>query len=59
MITNMGLFVDEWPTGVGCDASGVVEKVGENAVEKFKVGDYICGCTRLGIREYGTAQEYV
>ena len=47
-----------FPVGLGVDAAGVVVKVGSNAGHKFKVGDEVCGCTRLGSRGYNTAQEF-
>jgi NADPH:quinone reductase-like Zn-dependent oxidoreductase len=50
--------VDGFPVGLGVDAAGVVTKVGEKASSKFKVGDEVCGCTRLGSRGYNTAQEF-
>jgi hypothetical protein len=46
------------PIVLGCDASGTVVEVGEG-VSKFKVGDAIFGCTRLGVKGYGTFQEFV
>ena len=52
------LLVDGFPIGLGVDAAGVVVKAGENASTKFKVGDEVCGCTRLGSRDYSTAQEF-
>jgi NADPH:quinone reductase-like Zn-dependent oxidoreductase len=55
----MGLLVaDGFPVGLGVDAAGVVVKVGDQAGAKFKVGDEVCGCTRLGTRGYNTAQEF-
>lgn len=39
--------------------AGVVVKVGENAASMFKVGDHVCGCTRLGYPGYNSGQEYV
>lgn len=56
----MGLLVDKWPAGLGADASGVIVDAGKVAQEKygFKKGDYVCGCTRIGMREYSTAREY-
>lgn len=53
-----GMLVLSWPIVLGCDASGVVVEVGED-VKKFKVGDAVFGCTRLGAEEHGTFQEYV
>jgi NADPH:quinone reductase-like Zn-dependent oxidoreductase len=54
-----GLLVLGWPWVVGCDAAGVVVKVGETAASVFKEGDEVCGCTRLGSPGYSTGQEYV
>ena len=53
-----GLLVTAWPIVLGCDASGVVVEVGEAAASDFKIGDRVCGCTRLGIPGYSTFQEY-
>jgi NADPH:quinone reductase-like Zn-dependent oxidoreductase len=53
-----GMLVLSWPIVLGCDASGVVAEVGEG-VSKFKVGDKVFGCTRLGHAGYGTFQEFV
>lgn len=53
-----GLLIDKWPTVLGCDASGIVVELGE-AVEKFKIGDYVFGCTKFGGSDYMTFQEYV
>lgn len=55
---STGLLVTSWPIVLGCDASGEVVEIGEG-VNKFKVGDHIFGCTRLGIEGYATFQEYV
>lgn len=54
-----GLLVTAWPIVLGCDAAGVVVEVGAEASSKFKVGDEVCGCTRLGHPGYSTFQEYV
>ena len=56
----MGLLVDQWPAGLGADASGVVFEAGTEAKEKygFKEGDYVCGCTRIGDRQYATCREF-
>jgi NADPH:quinone reductase-like Zn-dependent oxidoreductase len=58
-MAQTGLLVVSWPFVPGVDASGVVVKVGENAASRFKIGDYICGCTRLGTKGHSTCQEYV
>ncbi len=38
-----GLYPLKLPTGLGLEASGVVESVGEN-VNSFKIGDRVCYC---------------
>lgn len=60
-MANTGLLVTEWPLVIGVDASGVVFECGEEASPKhgFNVGDYVCGCTRLGMKEHAAGQEYV
>ncbi|KAI9830383.1 MAG: hypothetical protein M1826_004806 [Phylliscum demangeonii] len=55
---NMGMLVDQWPAVLGCDAGGVVVDVGKDASAKFKKGDQVCGCTRLGVPGYTPYQEY-
>ena len=55
---SSGLLVTTWPIVLGCDASGVVVEVGKAAASDFKVGDRVCGCTRLGIPGHSTFQEY-
>lgn len=55
---STGLLVAAWPIVLGCDASGVVAKVGDAASSSFKVGDRVCGCTRLGVPGFSTFQEY-
>ncbi|KAL9130127.1 MAG: hypothetical protein Q9217_001601 [Psora testacea] len=55
---SIGLLVTAWPIVLGCDASGIVVKVGKAAGALFKVGDRVCGCTRLGVPGYSAFQEY-
>jgi NADPH:quinone reductase-like Zn-dependent oxidoreductase len=59
-MSQYGILVNEWPLVLGVDASGVVVEAGDVAKKEygFKVGDYVCGCTRLGSKAYSTAQEY-
>jgi NADPH:quinone reductase-like Zn-dependent oxidoreductase len=56
---SMGFLVKAWPFVPGCDAAGVVVEVGDKAGDKFKVGDEVCGCTRLGWPGHSPAQEFV
>ncbi|KAI9826824.1 MAG: lysophospholipid acyltransferase [Thelocarpon impressellum] len=53
-----GILVVSWPIVLGCDAGGVVVEVGKDAGSSFKVGDEVCGCTRLGTPGHSTLQEY-
>lgn len=59
MMRSLGILVQEWPLGLGVDVGGVVVKAGENAAPMFKVGDHVCGSTRLGYPGYNSGQEYV
>ncbi|KAE8446201.1 hypothetical protein EG329_012426 [Mollisiaceae sp. DMI_Dod_QoI] len=52
-----GQLVTAWPIVLGCDASGIVVETG-SSVKKFKQGDGIFGCTRLGVPGHSTFQEY-
>lgn len=56
---SYGMMVTSFPIVLGCDAAGVVVEVGSNAQAKFKPGDQVCGCTRLGFPGYSTFQEFV
>lgn len=62
-MADFGLLVVGWPLVPGCDAGGLVVKVGKNALNPlgtpFKEGDEVFGCTRLGCKGYSTWQEYV
>lgn len=44
---DWGILVNEWPAVFGCDIAGVIEKVGEKAAEKWKVGDKVWTLTNL------------
>ncbi len=59
-MSQYGILVVEWPLVLGVDASGVVVEAGELAQKHygFKSGDYVCGCTRLGRKQYSTGQEF-
>ncbi|KAK2758618.1 hypothetical protein FQN54_003308 [Arachnomyces sp. PD_36] len=59
LMSEKGALVKEWPLVPGIDVAGVVEKVGEKASASFKVGDPVCGCTRIGVRGYSACQEYL
>ena len=56
-----GMLVTSFPIVLGCDASGIVVGRGSD-LKKFSydnsVPEGVFGCTRLGIPEYGTFQEY-
>ncbi|EEP76683.1 predicted protein [Uncinocarpus reesii 1704] len=58
MMRTMGVLVRDWPLVPGVDAAGVVVEVGSNIAGKFKIGDHVCGCTRLGTPGHGTCQQY-
>jgi len=53
---HSGMLVTAWPAVLGCEASGVVLEAGAD-VERFRPGDRVYGCTRLGINAYTTFQE--
>lgn len=63
LMANMGLVVESFPLVPGCDAAGVVVEAGPDAVnalgERFKEGDAVFGCTRVGVWGYAAWQEYV
>jgi len=56
----MGALVLEWPLVIGCDASGVVVEASPEAESRYnlKTGTYVCGCTRIGMAQFATGQEY-
>ena len=58
-MADSGILVQSWPLIAGVDAAGVVVEVGEKAASGFKVGDEVCGCTRIGTEGYSTMEEYV
>jgi NADPH:quinone reductase-like Zn-dependent oxidoreductase len=58
-MSSTGFLVKGWPFVPGCDAAGVIVEVGDQVGDKFKVGDEVCGCTRLGWPGYSSAQEFV
>lgn len=53
---HSGLLITSWPAVIGCDASGVVIETGSD-VKRLKKGDYVLGCTRLGIPGHSIFQE--
>ncbi len=58
IMQSSGILITSFPIVLGCDASGIVVEIGEG-VGKFKVGDKVFGCTRLGCPGYSTFQEFV
>ncbi|KAF1935556.1 GroES-like protein, partial [Clathrospora elynae] len=63
MISQFGSpFIPSWPLTPGCDASGIVVRVGQNAVsalgKEFNEGDEVCGCTRVGWSGFTAWGEY-
>lgn len=40
---KVGVFVQQWPTILGCDVSGEVQEVGPEAQGRFKKGDRVIG----------------
>lgn len=58
-MSSTGLLVVGWPYVLGCDAAGVVVEVGSNVGDQFKIGDEVCGCTRLGVPGHSPGQEFV
>lgn len=57
IMQGTGQLVTAWPIVLGCDASGVIVETGED-IMRFKKGDAVFGCTRLGVPGYSTFQEY-
>jgi hypothetical protein len=53
---HTGMLVLEWPAILGCEASGVVLAAGSE-VTRFKEGDHVYGCSRLGARSFATFQD--
>ena len=56
MFLRAGVLVTAWPAVLGSDASGVVTAAGPGC-KRLKVGDRVCGCTRVGYNEYMTYQD--
>ncbi|KAB5531198.1 chaperonin 10-like protein [Coniochaeta sp. 2T2.1] len=50
-------ILSPFPAVIGCEGSGAVAAIGPNAT-RFKEGDGIFGCTRLGVSECATFQEH-
>lgn len=63
LMADMGIVAESFPLVPGCDGAGVVVKAGADAVnafgERFKEGDEVFGCTRVGVWGYAPWQEYV
>ncbi|KAF2680421.1 GroES-like protein [Lentithecium fluviatile CBS 122367] len=61
-MVNTGRLVDSWPLVPGGDAAGIVMKTGKDAYSalgpKFKEGDEVFGCVRLGVKGHGAWQEH-
>ncbi|KAG4035724.1 hypothetical protein MFRU_001g04920 [Monilinia fructicola] len=57
LMRTTGLLIPSYPIVLGCDASGIVVETGPE-VTKFRVGDGVFGCTRVGAAGYGTFQEF-
>ena len=58
-----GALVAGWPFTPGCEASGVIVKVGSNATSAlgnmFKEGDKVFGCVKVGTSGFTCWGEYV
>ncbi|KAI9647746.1 hypothetical protein NHQ30_004133 [Ciborinia camelliae] len=57
LMRTTGLLIPSYPIVLGCDASGIVVETGPE-VSKFRVGDGVFGCARVGSVGYGTFQEF-
>ncbi|KAL8965364.1 MAG: hypothetical protein Q9197_006552 [Variospora fuerteventurae] len=55
-MSSSGLLIESFPIVLGCDSSGLITKTSPNMT--LKVGQRICGCTRLGFHGYSTFQQY-
>lgn len=40
---KFGVFVQQWPTVLGCDVAGEVHEVGSEAQGRFRKGDRVIG----------------
>lgn len=40
---DQGVFVQQWPSVLGCDVAGIVHEVGAEVNGRFKVGDRVIG----------------
>ncbi|KAH8647656.1 hypothetical protein BX600DRAFT_518086 [Xylariales sp. PMI_506] len=56
LMHHTGLLITSWPAVLGCDASGVIIETGPE-VNRLKKGDYVFGCTRLGVPGHSVFQE--
>ncbi|KAB5575460.1 chaperonin 10-like protein [Coniochaeta sp. 2T2.1] len=50
-------ILSPFPAVIGCEGSGTVAALGPD-VTRFKVGDGVFGCTRVGVSECATFQEH-
>lgn len=48
-IQDSGVFVQQWPTILGCDVAGEVYEVGPD-VQQFKKGDHVIGSVSCRVR---------
>ena len=40
---DIGVFVQQWPSIIGCDVAGKVHQVGSEVHGRFKIGDRVIG----------------
>ncbi|KAL9010442.1 MAG: hypothetical protein Q9173_004624 [Seirophora scorigena] len=55
-MSSTGLLIKSFPIVLGCDSSGLIAQTAPNTA--LKLGQRICGCTRLGFPGYSTFQQY-
>lgn len=62
IMTETGAMVLSFPFSPGCDAGGIVVKIGPKAVDamgrQWHIGDKVFGCTRLGTPGHSSWGEY-